>query len=213
MEKNLINQIEEILNSIPGVISSKVIQKDSGEMEEIHILATTERNPKQLSRDIQSILLAKFHMDFDHKKISIAQIVDQSLQRPDKRIQIEEVSYTITGNQAKAAVSLKQDGEIFQGVEEGYNTQSNTRRLVANATLKALERLIQGNWFYSVEDIEQVVVAKKEVLLVAITIGHHQQEELLIGSALVKSNLNEAIVKATLDAVNRKLVKLIPSSY
>ncbi|GAB6086374.1 hypothetical protein [Alkaliphilus crotonatoxidans] len=210
MENNngSINQMENVLNSIPGIISSKIVFNENNEIEEMHIMATTDRNPKQISRDIQSVMLAKFDVNFDHKKISIAQVTEPTLQKPDRRIEIEEISYSLNGNMIRVGVKLKQDGTIFEAHEEGYNTVSNNNRVIAGATIKALQQMIQGNWVFSIEDIERSNIAKQDIIIAAVSVINFHQEELLVGTAIIKNDLREAVVKATLDAINRKLIKL-----
>lgn len=203
-----INQMENVLNSIPGIISSKIVLNQNNEIEEMHIMATTDRNPKQISRDIQSVMLAKFDVDFDHKKISIAQVAEANLKKPDRRIEIEEISYLLNGNMIRVGVKLKQEGTVFEAYEEGYNTVNNTQRVIAAATIKALQQMIQGDWVFSVEDVEKSNIAKREIMIAAISVINFHQEQLLVGTAIIKSDLKEAVVKATLDAINRKLIRL-----
>lgn len=210
MENNNVKmkQMENVLNSIPGVLSTKIVFDQHEEIEEMHIMATTDRNPKQISRDIQSIMLAKFDLDFDHKKISIAQVAETNLKRPEKRIEIEEISYHLNGTMMKVGVKLKQDDTIYYAVEEGFNTLNNAHRIISTATINALQKVMKGNCVFSVADIEKVIIAKREVMIVAVSVINYHQEELLVGSAVIKSDVKEAIVKATLDAINRKLVRL-----
>ncbi len=203
-----INQMENVLNSIPGIISSKIVLNQNNEIEEMHIMATTDRNPKQISRDIQSVMLAKFDVDFDHKKISIAQVAEANLKKPDRRIEIEEISYLLNGNMIRVGVKLKQEGTVFEAYEEGYNTVNNTQRVIAAATIKALQQMIQGDWVFSVEDVEKSNIAKREIMIAAISVINFHQEQLLVGTAIIKNDLKEAVVKATLDAINRKLIRL-----
>ena len=65
--------IEETLRLIPGVLSARVVG-DAGDPSEIHVLAGSERHPKQIARDVESCLAAKFDLVVDHRKISVAQM-------------------------------------------------------------------------------------------------------------------------------------------
>ena len=77
---------QEVINKIDGIINSKVVV-DKNNITELHILANNLRAPKQIVRDIESILLATFDYRIDRKKISIAQIQtdDQEKLRRIKR--------------------------------------------------------------------------------------------------------------------------------
>ncbi len=209
MENNKVlpNEIESILNSIPGVLSSKIVAQDDN-IEEMHVMATTERNPKQISRDIQSIMFAKFNIDLDHKKISIAQIHHAGTKRNEGRIEIEEININVNGSQIKVGIKLLQDGVTYHAEDDGLNTITNSYRVISNTTLKALQQIIKGNYIFTTEDVERITIGKKEVMVVAISVVNYHREEMLVGTAVVKGDFKETIVRATLDAVNRRLSKL-----
>lgn len=67
-----IQRAEELLATLPGVISARIVASISGAVEEIHILTTTEVTPKQTVRNVESALIAHLGMHVSHKKISVA---------------------------------------------------------------------------------------------------------------------------------------------
>ena len=67
-----IERAEELLGTLPGVLSVRIIPGDSGEVSEVHVLTTTEVSPKQTVRNVESALLAQLGMRVSHKKISVA---------------------------------------------------------------------------------------------------------------------------------------------
>jgi len=48
------------LARIKSVLGAKIVTNAKGEIVEVHVLATDERNPKQVVRDVESTLLVKF---------------------------------------------------------------------------------------------------------------------------------------------------------
>lgn len=68
-----IDRAEELLVSLTGVLSARVVADKEGEVEEIHVLTTTEVTPKQTVRNVESALLAHLDLEVDHRKISVAQ--------------------------------------------------------------------------------------------------------------------------------------------
>jgi DNA polymerase III alpha subunit (gram-positive type) len=52
-------------------------------------------------------------------------------------------------------------------------------------------------------------MANNSVVNVAITYIDRNGEQLLIGSSIVSGDMKEAVVKATLDAVNRRITRLM----
>ena len=67
-----IERAQELLGTLPGVISARIIANSHGEVSEIHVLTTTEVTPKQTVRNIESALMAHLGMRVSHKKISVA---------------------------------------------------------------------------------------------------------------------------------------------
>jgi hypothetical protein len=67
-----IERAEELLATLPGVISVRVIAGPTGSVDEIHMLTTTEVGPKQTVRNVESALIAHLGLRVSHKKISVA---------------------------------------------------------------------------------------------------------------------------------------------
>jgi hypothetical protein len=67
-----IRRAEELLATLPGVLSAKIVASDTGAVDEIHVLTTAEFTPKQTVRNIESALIAHLGMRVDHRKISVA---------------------------------------------------------------------------------------------------------------------------------------------
>jgi len=60
-----------------------------------------------------------------------------------------------------------------------------------------------------VEDVGTLSIAKTSVVVAAVTYVDKSGEQLLIGSSINLGDIKEAVVKATLDAVNRRITKLM----
>ncbi|HBG76100.1 MAG TPA: hypothetical protein DDW86_03980, partial [Clostridiales bacterium] len=59
-ELESIEEYQQLLNKIPGVLSSRIITDDHSNITDVHVLSTTNRGPKQIVRDVQSAMLAKY---------------------------------------------------------------------------------------------------------------------------------------------------------
>jgi len=71
-----VRRAENLLTSLEGILSARVVTTPLGEVSEIHILAQSGLAPKQIVRNIESALLAQLGLKVDHRKISIAQTAD-----------------------------------------------------------------------------------------------------------------------------------------
>jgi hypothetical protein len=77
-----IQRAEELLATLPGVISARIVAATNGTVDEIHLLTTTEVTPKQTVRNVESALIAHLGMRVSHKKISVATSGDAQRARP-----------------------------------------------------------------------------------------------------------------------------------
>src|SRR3954466_13979575 len=71
-----VRRAENLLTSLEGILSARVVTTPLGEGSEGHVLAQPGLAPKQLVRNIQSALLAQLGLKIDHRKISIAQTAE-----------------------------------------------------------------------------------------------------------------------------------------
>jgi hypothetical protein len=77
-----IQRAEELLATLPGVISARIVAAANGTVDEIHLLTTTEVTPKQTVRNVESALIAHLGMRVSHKKISVATSDEAQRSRP-----------------------------------------------------------------------------------------------------------------------------------
>jgi hypothetical protein len=71
-----IRRAEELIATLPGVISVRIVPGDSGAVDEIHVLTTDQVPPKNTVRNIESALMAQLGLRVNHRKISIATTLD-----------------------------------------------------------------------------------------------------------------------------------------
>jgi hypothetical protein len=203
----IFKDIEQCIKQVKSVISCKIIADDTDNIQEIHIVSNMSRSPKQISRDIQSILISNFGLDIDHKKVSIAQIDEDTIENKNFRLKLKAIGYATTGTRVEVKVSLEKDDEVFDGMASGANTSYNTCRLLAKATLNAVENFCNVSDTFILEDVNPSTIAGREVMVVAVAFISADSEQLFTGSALVNRDKNEAVVKATLGAINRNIAK------
>jgi len=71
-----LRRAEELIATLPGVISVRIIPGDSGAIDEIHVLTTDLVLPKNTVRNIESALMAQLGLRVNHRKVSIATTLD-----------------------------------------------------------------------------------------------------------------------------------------
>ncbi|TDB38802.1 MAG: hypothetical protein D9V44_03695 [Actinobacteria bacterium] len=205
----IIAEIEEALSQVAEIKAARVVASSDGFIEEIHVLALPTKSPKQLVRDIESTIMAAFGVAIDHKIISIAQLGPDVLSKPETKVharaRIHAINAEVTGVQANSTVTLELEGDIYVGTASGPASQTGRQRLVALATLNAVEQYLHGSMSFALEDVEIVRLGRESVAVSCIVLVTSLGEQAFSGSALVRQNEKDSIVRATLDAINRRM--------
>jgi len=207
MEKGTANLVEELVNEIQGVVSARAILDDNGTIVELHVLSNETRNPRQIVRDIETALLVKMGLNIDHKKISVVQFADRE-DTEVKRVTLRSIGYKLNRGLAEVSVSLSLGDIKSEITVSGPNTLQNQIRLVANATISSLRELLGDAIDFVVEDVASLHFARREAVLVGVSMLSTGGEETFIGAAFNRGDIKEAVVRASLDAVNRRLQRL-----
>ena len=203
--------IEKELCRLPAVNAARVVTDDIGRPKELHILASNEKSPKQIARDVQSVAMATFGMEIDHRIISVVQL-DQGHLEPivapvgQARVSIGAISSEQRGMRNHARVTLRRGDDESVGLAEGSIAESSRNRAVAQATLEALRKLVPAAESADVETASLVHLGSREVAVATLVFVVPPHEEVVSGSAVVRGgNEPEALARAVLDATNRRL--------
>lgn len=204
------------LQDIEGVS----IQADGDDIREIHVLAKTGRAPKQIVRDIQSVLHTKFKKTIDHRVVSVAFMKpphatdgreEPALPREPaespatavERIRYGSANVYISGSRVQAQVELKWKGISRMGSASGLGTREGAHRLIAAATLAAVQEYLEGEVALSLEGVDFVRIGRHDVVAVALDLLAYREQKSLVGCCAVEQDAQQAVVLATLSAINR----------
>jgi len=126
-----IQRAEELLATLPGVISARIVASTSGAVEEIHVLTTTDVLPKQTVRNIESALIAHLGMRVSHKKISVATSDDTQRMQRQAVSSVDSSGYTprlesLIGSVAPALSSSASNGVASVGGTLRTSSPSNS---------------------------------------------------------------------------------------
>jgi hypothetical protein len=217
----LLRALEEDLLKISGVLSSRIVGDKAP--SEIHIVANTDRSPKQVVRDVQSLAAARFGISIDHRIVSIVQIGDESHSQKSqaqdltssdvladeiRRPLLDRVVFASKGNSGWVKVALRwPDGELTEGADVCGATRESRGRAAAVAVQRSLEsRMSKRNAVLDIEDVLIQRLGSDESVTVRAVIHESGGGTQLVGSALIYDDVATASVHATLHALNRKLV-------
>jgi hypothetical protein len=213
----LLPDLEDALRQIPGIRAASVVTGPDASPTEVHVLAAPGKAAKQVVRDVQSLALAQYDLDIDHRIVSVVQIGEDETQigagtgvaDPDEdpsapRPAITSLMVRTGGSEAEAVVTLAANGHVFEGRVVGPGGASQRPRLVAQATLKALEDLLGAT--AEVEQAALVTVGNRVVAVTVLTVMVPRTgEHIVTGSALVRGDEHDAVARSVLDALNRRI--------
>ena len=230
-----LEDVERALTGLKDVRSARIVTNDAGGILEIHVVADTARSAKMVARDVESILVAKIGLSIDHRKISVAQVegeetaeagqTSQAEARPakrveapaglhltpeDKRIEFVGVSLAQSNLVAQARVELSRDGVGTVAEATGADSTDSVLRIVAEATMEAVQRYFENGGLFTVTAVEQMTVGGKPIVVVVVAHVYERGERVLVGACPSSGDVPRAVALATLDAVNRFLRRLEP---
>lgn len=210
-----VRKAENLLTSLEGILSARLVTTPLGEVSEIHILANAGQNPKQVVRNVESALLAHLGLKVDHRKISVASTADvkplQALEqnvvheRAAQRVVLfEELSLSTVPRvrRVTAAVTLGLDGRSETVTEEGPDTPRNRMETSARAAVQAMVQLFGGH-VLALEGVQLAEMFGRSVAVVGVLASSARESRLLMGTAEVRESAEHAAVYAVLDATNR----------
>jgi len=222
----LLPELEDSLRQIAGVKAASVVTGPDAVPTEVHVLAAPGKPAKQIVRDVQSLSLARFDIDIDHRIVSVVQIADEEVRAVDPprhevapeedgddaeereeslpRPAISAIMVRSVKGETEASVTLAAHDQLFEGTSHGPAGQTHRARLVAIATLEALSELLGQPC--EVESSAIVATGAREVALTVLTmVVPRTGEQALTGSAVVRGDEADAVARSVLAGLNRQL--------
>jgi hypothetical protein len=124
------------------------------------------------------------------------------------RIAIHSVTVVGASGRCTVSVELRRDDDQAVAVLEGVLAAPITRRLIADATVKALTSLEPATSQVGVDAVTVAPVGSQTVVTVTLIYALPQTEEVFVGSAVVRpAGEYEAVARAVLDGTNRRLLE------
>ena len=202
------------------------IQAANDEVREIHVLTSSSRPAKQIVRDVQTLLLTRFNQSIDHRVVSVAYTEPGVAPGPRPgvapgpsrdsqqdgapaalvdRPRFVSANLYVSGSRAQAQVELKWRGVPRMGSASGWSTRDSAFRLIATATTAAIQEYLEDGLALSLTEVEFVRLGRHTVVVVALELLAHREQKMLVGCCAVGQDRQQAVVLATLAALNRVL--------
>ena len=217
-------EVEALLRTLPAIASARILRDADGKLREVHVLATTDLSPKQIVRNIESAMLARFGIRLDHRAISVAQsasarvaepapvtaaasapaVTVVSAPAPGRGIYFDDVEVRRSRSAGLACtVTLRAGSETYSGEASGVETSRARGELAATATVRALAPLLAEGVALAFESCTTVNAADRDFAFVVVSGRSGRETTILSGSCEVRDSLETAAVLAVLDATER----------
>jgi hypothetical protein len=212
--------LERELCRLPEISAARVVVDPGGRPTEVHILADTSKHAKQVVRDVQSVALASFGIELDRRIVSVVQLGGATNGNGHAEVAVEthagfrpvlvNTTAEVSGLRSLVRVTLARDDDEAVGFAEGSVASTARHRLVATAAVDALRQLEQAAECIDIDSAQIVRVGAHDVAIVTVVFVLPPSEQLVSGSAIVRQHSEaDAVVRAVLDATNRRLPSLV----
>lgn len=139
------------------------------------------------------------------RETPVALVPPQRSLRPE----IVRTDLVTTGLEFSATIVLSSQARAATGDARGALTATGMQRAVAQATLRAVERLARDKARLELEHLDVSLTGQDRTVIVGLTMVTPRGVERLTGAAIVREDESRAVVRATLDALNRRLETLL----
>jgi hypothetical protein len=219
-----IEDAEQLLLSLKGVVSARLVTRPGGEVEEIHLLTTDEVSAKQTVRNVESALLAHLGLSVDHRKISVAQTKERPapeeatvrlLPEPPAGqhrllFQAHQVE-TERSHQVRHKVEIEWKGARYSGAASAADLPRPRLEAVSRATLAAVEQALLAELeggsgpavTLALDGVKVVDAFDRTFVLVAVNALSGREVTPLAGATVVEVSTDRAAILATLQATDR----------
>lgn len=217
------SELVTALRAVPGVTDADVTPDDDGGLGTLRLDLEPGVDEAVVASSVGRVLREQFGLGVDADRVQVVEdaVLDpaQSGQHPDvlpdvpaqraARPSIARMHLVSSGLDVTASVTLSSAERTAVGEARGAASQSGVHRAVASATLRAVEELVDGLVRFELDHIEITPMGNERTVLVSLTLLTKAGTERLTGAAGVREDVRQAVIRATLDALNRRLEMLL----
>jgi hypothetical protein len=209
----------EALRAVPGVTDAAVTPDDLGGFGTLKLDLEAGADEAAVASKVGAVLRERFGLGVDADNVQVVEDADlQAARGPltdtvpaprSARPSIARMHLVSSGLDVVASVSLSSGDRVAVGEARGAASQSGVHRAVATATLRAVEELVDRQIRFELDHLEIAPMGTERTVLVALTLLTTRGTERLMGAAAVREDVRQAVIRATLDALNRRLEMIL----
>lgn len=210
-------EIVAALRAVPGVADADVEPASDGEgMGLLRLGLAPGYDEVQVATSVGRLLRERFGLGVDAERVQLVEdtdLPDEAPVRPaaerQTRPSIQRMQLVSSGLDISASVTLGFGERSAVGEAQGTATQTGVQRAVALATLRACETLVEGRARFELDHLEVAQTGADRTVLAGVTLVTPTGSEKLTGAAVVREDVRQAVIRATLDGLNRRLGALL----
>jgi len=222
-------EIVAALRAVPGVADADVEPDgDGGGMGLLRLGLAPGFDEVQVATSVGRLLRERFGLGVDAERVQLVEEAEAAVGAPDlsvttvpqtaqqaqdlrTRPSIQRMHLVSSGLDITASVTLGLDGRSEVGESRGTATSSGVQRAVAQATLRAVELLTDERVRFELDHLDVAPTGRERTVVVGVTMVSSTGSEKLTGAAVVREDVRQAVIRASLDALNRRLGTLLAS--
>lgn len=216
------------LRAVPGVADVELVHEQDppmpGDAGTLRLDLEPGADEVAVATQVNQLLRQDFGLGVDSSRIQLLEEADTAPRRlasvPDARpfttteaqvvtrggrLLIQRMQLVSAAPGVSAAVTLAMNGTTFVGESDGAAAAASVHRSVADATLQAVQTFAGGLARMHLERIEVVEVGEDQMVVAVVTMSSALGSERLVGVSAVREDVRQAVIRATLDAINRRL--------
>jgi hypothetical protein len=201
----LLADLEDAISELPQVRAVRIVASDDA-IQEIHVISSPDIPPKALVRNIETLLLVRFGIHIDHRCLSIVQSLEARVLTMSRPLIQSVRRVPVAGGGERLEVELRASAQVARGLCVIDAAQGDLRA-AGLALIDAINQMT-GQHRLDLREAMLQTVQGHQLALVMLRWRGEKTDEWFVGTALADGDPLMAIARATLDAVNRKLVRL-----
>jgi len=218
------DEVAAALRAIPGVADARLhadgraegagtvrltLAPHADEVAVAHAVNAVLRSGFGLAVDADRVQVVEDSVPVRPPTVSYGQPPPQPTATTTARLSIERLSLTSAGLGVTVEVGLAGRSGSAAGSAEAPASGPSVHRAVAEATARAVEQALAGRARLAIEGVESTSLAGEQAMVVSVALVTGHGAERLTGASRVREDARHAVVRAVLDAVNRRIEALL----
>ncbi|AEJ39019.1 hypothetical protein TPY_0824 [Sulfobacillus acidophilus TPY] len=192
-------EFEAVLRRVPHIDHAEIISQDNGDVE-VRVVSHSESAPRQVLREIVALLRSYGWTELNPEQIVMVKTQSPELSRPSMgRLKIG--GYAVGFHQS----GYRAESRLYYG-ERQYHGEAVSATVVlamAGATLNAVNQALGPAAGLHVVEAKELPAAGRTIALIVVG---DADGEVMAGNAVVYDTLEDAVIRAVLDAINRRFI-------